>query len=118
MKNIILKISKIGAVALLLFMLQSFSPHWGKANIQTSGNCDMCKTRIENALNKIEGVRVAYFNLANAKVKVKYDSEKVSVEQLRNAISAAGYDADNVKANQQAHDSLPTCCQKGNVCTH
>ena len=80
--------------------------------IQTSAVCEKCKARIEKALKVSDGVMEAYLNLNNKKVKVKYDSAKLSPDQIRTIISNTGYDADNVKANTTSFNSLPKCCRK------
>jgi len=46
-------------VCLTLVCLTTFAqkPKWEKANFKVSGNCDMCKTKIETAAKGIEGVK-------------------------------------------------------------
>lgn len=95
--------------------------HAAKGNtlvVKTSGVCAMCKTAIETALLKTEGVQSAYFNLANGIVRIKYDKAKTNPDALRLVISKIGYDADNVPADKAAYDALHTCCKKGNECKH
>lgn len=81
--------------------------------IQTSAKCEECKERIEKALAYEKGVKQAQVNLKNSIVTVTYLADKTSPEILRKAISLTGYDADSVKADTKAYQSLPTCCQKG-----
>jgi copper chaperone CopZ len=85
--------------------------------IQTSAICEKCKERIETALKSLPGVESAILSLSNKKIKVKYDSNKISADNIRNNISKTGYDADNVKADAVAFKGLPSCCQKGGACT-
>jgi hypothetical protein len=47
------------------------------------------------------------------KVDVTFATKKVDAAAIRQAISKAGYDADDVKADQEAYDSLRKCCRKG-----
>jgi mercuric ion binding protein len=82
------------------------------ATIQTSAICEECKNRIEKALVSTKGIESANLNLNNKKVKVKYEADKISVEQIRTVIANTGYDADDVKHNPEAFNSLPKCCQK------
>ena len=74
---IIMKIIKIlTLVCLTLVCLTAFAqkPKWEKANFQVSGNCDMCKTKIETAATAIEGVKTARWNVvSNGKMKVKFN---------------------------------------------
>jgi periplasmic mercuric ion binding protein len=85
----------------------------GKACIKTSANCGECKVRIESGLKKVKGVKGATLNLETHEVCVAYTRKKTDPDKLRKAISMIGYDADDVPANQEAHDNLPMCCRKG-----
>jgi mercuric ion binding protein len=79
--------------------------------IQTSAECGDCKDRIEEALNYTKGVVFAELDLETKKVTVKFATKKISLQQVKDAISAIGYDADEVKAESKAQLSLPKCCQ-------
>lgn len=81
--------------------------------VQTSAQCGMCQTRIEEALMKVKGVKTAQLDLQSNLVAVKYDATQTSPDNLRKAIAAAGYDADKVAANPAAYEKLPACCKKG-----
>ncbi len=80
-------------------------------SIKTSAICGSCKARIEKTLKAIEGVEEAILNLNNKVVRIKYDASKTSPGLLRNAISEAGYDADEVKKNETSFAKLPQCCK-------
>lgn len=80
--------------------------------IKTSAICESCKKRIERVLLATPGVEEAQLNLNNKKVKVKFDPSKITAEQIRTVISNTGYDADEVKKNEDAFNKLPMCCQK------
>ena len=80
--------------------------------IQTSAQCDGCKERIESALKNVKGIKSATLNLDDKKVTVVYQPKKTSPDQIRNAISMSGYDADEVKANVDSYENLPLCCKK------
>ncbi len=80
--------------------------------IKTSAQCEMCKKRIEDRLNNEKGVKWVNLDLATKYVEVRYDSKKTSVDKIRKAISEVGYDADSVKANEEAYSKLPGCCRK------
>jgi mercuric ion binding protein len=81
--------------------------------ILTSSKCDDCKMRIETALKSVKGVKKANLDIPTHKACVTYKPKKTDVGQLRKAIALAGYDADEVKADQEAYDNLPQCCRKG-----
>ena len=82
-------------------------------SIATSANCGECKTRIETALKATKGVKSADLSLGTFAVTIIYKPKKIDEAGLRQKISSIGYDADDVKANQEAHDNLPQCCRKG-----
>jgi hypothetical protein len=46
---------------------------------------------------------------------VTYKTKKTNPEALRKAISMAGYQADEMPANQAAFDALSDCCKKDGV---
>lgn len=79
--------------------------------IQTSAECGQCKERIESELNYTKGIKYAELNLEDMKLSVKYNSSKLTLDELKNQISKLGYDADDVKAEKQAYQKLPKCCQ-------
>ena len=81
--------------------------------IQTTAVCGMCKDRIEGVLSAVEGVKSARLDLTTKKVKIKYDDALQSESSLRAIIAQIGYGADEVPADQAAHEALPGCCQAG-----
>lgn len=87
-----------------------------KATIKTSAICGMCKKTIEKALYALEGVEKAELDVVTKKVKVKYDPDQVDLNTLRQAISAAGYAADDVPARKKAFDKLAECCKMEGAC--
>ena len=56
--------------------------------------CPSCMQKIHNAVKSVEGVDKdsikVLFN--SSKVKLEFDSEKVSIENIENAITALGYE--------------------------
>jgi len=53
--------------------------------------CAACASRIEKGLNKLEGVKEANVNLALEKSTIKFDPEKVNVQDFEKKIEALGY---------------------------
>lgn len=93
--------------------------------IQTSGQCGMCKERIEKALAYEKGVKSAVYDDSTAIVTVVYNPAKTSPEKIRLAITKLGHDADDQKGDAKAYSKLPDCCkkpedrhQKGGNCNH
>ena len=54
-------------------------------------SCGHCKAAIEGELNKLSGVKYSNPNLEERTVRVSYEEERVSEEQLKGAIEDAGY---------------------------
>lgn len=74
-----------------------------------AGNCGMCKQRIEKAA-KLPGVEHAEWNLQTHKVTVKYNSKKVKLAQIQQAIANAGHDNSGYRAPDEVYEKLHECC--------
>jgi periplasmic mercuric ion binding protein len=79
-------------------------------SIKVSGNCGMCKARIENAA-KVDGVSKAEWNQDSKILTLVYDTTKVNCEAVQKKIAAVGHDTEKFKAVQTAYDQLPGCCK-------
>ncbi len=82
-------------------------------SIKTSAICGMCKDRLEKNIAFEKGVRTASLDDETKVLTIEYRKGKNDRERLKKAISLLGYDADDLPADQKAHDRLPACCQKG-----
>lgn len=70
-----------------------------ETNLQISGmTCAACALRIEKGLNKLDGVETATVNLALEKSAIKFNPEKVKVEDIEKKIRDLGYDVVTEKA--------------------
>jgi len=56
--------------------------------------CPSCVQKIENAVKSLNGVAKESVNVLfnSSKVKFDFDAEKLSVEEVENAITALGYE--------------------------
>jgi copper chaperone CopZ len=82
--------------------------------ILTSAPCvDMlcCKEKIEEEMQFTRGVTAVDLEIESSILTVTFKTKKTDVDKLRQVISSIGYNADDVKGNQKAHDKLPSCCQ-------
>lgn len=75
------------------------------------GICGMCKETIENTLKAMEGVSLAIWNEKSLKLNVRFDSLKLSLDDLKVALAAVGYDTDSHKATDAAYEGLHSCCK-------
>ncbi|MDI1353376.1 MAG: heavy-metal-associated domain-containing protein [bacterium] len=74
------------------------------------GNCEQCKDRIENAAD-LKGVKVLTWSPKTKIATVSYSSDKISLNQIEEAIAAKGHDAGPIHGNDKAYSKLPKCCK-------
>jgi copper chaperone CopZ len=74
--------------------------------------CESCKNRIERYMAREEGVQSVKVDFKKHITTVKYYTDRTNVENIKTGIANVGYDADNVTANPESYDKLPTCCKK------
>lgn len=79
--------------------------------LKTSAVCGGCKTRIEAAVNELPGIKTATVDLTNGSLTVEYKDKKISADDIKNAVSMAGYSANEVAANPESYEALPACCK-------
>lgn len=107
---------KIALIFALLLMISGVSFAQKVQNdtikIQTSGQCEMCKDRIEKALAYEKGVKSAQYDESNAVVTIIYKPTKTNPDVLRKVITALGHDADGLPGDPKAYQNLPNCCKK------
>ena len=62
------------------------------ATINTFGmHCGGCEETVETEIKKLDGIKSVKADHVKKTVKVKYDDKKVTLEQVKAAITAAGY---------------------------
>lgn len=74
--------------------------------------CEQCKKTIENFMKHEEGVTKVNVDYKRKVTTVTYFGDRTNIENVKTAIANAGYDADDVKANDDSYKKLPTCCKK------
>jgi copper chaperone CopZ len=88
------------------------NPNDEKAEVQLPTiQCNTCRKNITRAMKKVDGV--TDFNIdVDAKVmNVSFDKTKADLSKIENAITAAGYDANDKKADHDAYEKLDECCK-------
>lgn len=73
--------------------------------------CNMCVGNIEKGLGKLDGIASVKVDLDRKVATVEYVSTKLNQSQIEAAIADIGYDANEVKRNEEAYEKLPKCCQ-------
>jgi periplasmic mercuric ion binding protein len=98
---------------LSLFFITFFSfaqqPKVVKATLTVYGNCELCKARIEAALDQ-RGIKQSKWNTQTKALSIIYNPVKISELQIHQFIAAVGHDTDKVKAKDEVYAELPYCC--------
>jgi periplasmic mercuric ion binding protein len=107
---------KLSIIALLMILINNNlvaqTPKTAELEIKTSAQCGMCKETIEKAMAFEKGVVKAELVVETKILKVTYKTARTNPETIRKAVSAAGYDADEVAADPKAYANLSNCCKK------
>lgn len=98
-------------LGLLIFLSSGV---WGqskiiKTTIKVSGNCVMCKSRIETALDH-PGIKFAQWSAETKDLEVAYNNRKISEKEIHALITSTGHDTDSLKAKDEVYGKLPFCC--------
>ena len=117
--------NNIKQTAILLVALLTITPAFAKtkartakAIIKTHFYCDHCKKcetcgkKFEAELYNTKGIKDFSIDEKAMTITVIYNPQRVSIPQIRQAISALGFDADEVKADPVAYEKLDGCCKK------
>ncbi|KAA6308966.1 Copper-exporting P-type ATPase A [termite gut metagenome] len=89
-----------------LLMLQiNFSYQYGNTIKRTfpvlKMHCAGCANNIERTVKKLQGVTDASVNFVSGILSVTYDPGKLSLEEIRKAVVAAGYDLISIEEGSQ-----------------
>lgn len=108
----------IRVFALLIFTIISLNSlaqnKIQKDTITVYGVCGMCKKKIEKAA-KEAGASTAIWNQASKVLKVSYNSTSTSNQKIQQSIAAVGYDTRDLKATDEAYNSLDECCRSPRI---
>ena len=77
-----------------------------------SAQCETCEKNLNNALKKVAGIEKYKVDIEGKVIHVNYDRNVTTISKIENAITSAGYDANDKKANPEAYDKLDNCCKK------
>ena len=84
-----------------------------KAEIKTpEAQCDKCKEKIENYLAHQYGITSVNVNIKKKTTTVTWITDRTNIEEIKTAIANAGFDADDVTAEETTYKRLPPCCKK------
>jgi periplasmic mercuric ion binding protein len=88
----------------------SFAQKVRTETFNVSGECGMCKKKIEKAA-KEAGATEANWNTQTKVLKVTYNVSATSVANIQQKIAGVGYDTPGYKATDEAYNALDGCCQ-------
>ena len=74
--------------------------------------CEDCKERLEKVMFREPGVTAYKVDLKKKTVTVTWLTDRTNIENIKTDIANAGYDADDVEAEETAYKRLPACCKK------
>ena len=77
---------------------------------KVSGNCGMCKTKIEKAA-KEAGAKDASWNVDTKELTVTYKSSSTNTAKIQQKIADVGYDNVGFKTTTAVYDKLHGCCK-------
>lgn len=117
MRNPILKTIFSLAIMLLINNTVIAQKSNQKAVIKTTLHCDHCREcetcglKFKTEMLKITGVKMYELDDKAMTFTVYYNPKKTDLQAIKVAISKLGYDADEVKADAKAYESLDGCCK-------
>ncbi len=106
-----MKILRILPVAALFLAASCTSIAQSKTEtFKVSGNCGMCKTKIEKAA-KEAGAKEASWNMETKELTVTYKSSTTNTAKIQQKIADVGYDNAGFIATAESYDKLHGCCK-------
>jgi len=82
-----------------------------KMAFEVDGVCEMCKMRIEKAALGVPGVKFASWDIPTHELSLIVDERKTNSMEIKSALVAVGHDTQELKATQEAYDSVHPCCK-------
>jgi Cu(I)/Ag(I) efflux system membrane fusion protein len=79
-------------------------------NFKASGECEMCKERIETAAKSVAGVTTAEWTVQTQMLHVQFDAKKTKADSIQKAVAMVGHDTEKFKAPDTIYSQLPECC--------
>jgi mercuric ion binding protein len=88
----------------------SFAQTTKTETFKVSGNCGMCKSKIEKAA-KEAGATYASWDADTKDLTVKYKSTSTNAAKIQQKIAGVGYDNAGFKATDDTYNKLHGCCK-------
>jgi len=92
-----------------LFISTSLFAQVKTDTLLVAGDCEHCKQRIELTVD-MPGVKYASWDNASQQLIIEYKASKITLQQISDALNAAGHDTRLGSAPDSVYDKLPGCC--------
>lgn len=101
-------------ISIVLFLIAAVLVSCKSSTIETQvhvwGACDLAKTKIDSAA-KLDGVEKADWNKDSRLLTLKFDTTKVSLDNILKSVAMAGFDNERYFADDYAYEQLPDNCK-------
>jgi len=106
------KMKKLITVLVVLVTTITFAQNKNaRMSMEVDGVCMMCKERIEKAAIRTKGVKSAIWNVDTHELKLIFDERKTNLKTISKNIVAVGHDTKELKATDEAYNSVHPCCK-------
>jgi periplasmic mercuric ion binding protein len=103
-------LKNIMVIALLITSTSVFAQRKIETTFKVDGECNMCKKRIEKALD-VPGVIFAEWNIEKKEAFVVYKPKKISIDEIHQHINAVGHDTERSLAPDSVYEQIHHCCR-------
>lgn len=106
-----MKTLRIFSLAALMMAMATLAFAQSKTEtFKVSGNCGMCKSKIEKAA-KEAGAKEAIWDVDTKILTVTYTSSSTNTAKIQEKIASVGYDNEGATATKESYDKLHSCCK-------
>lgn len=101
----------LGIIMMILTTVSFAQEKNKKMSFEVDGKCEMCKARIEKAALGVKGVKYALWDIPSHELSLIIDERKTDPMKIKTALVAVGHDTKELKATDDAYDSVHPCCK-------
>ena len=101
----------LGLIMMLLMTVSFAQEKNKKMSFEVDGKCEMCKARIEKAALGVKGVKYALWDIPSHELSLIIDERRTDPMKIKTALVGVGHDTKELKATDEAYDSVHPCCK-------
>ncbi len=101
----------LGIIMMILTTVSFAQEKNKKMSFEVDGKCEMCKARIEKAALGVKGVKYALWDIPSHELSLIIDERKTDPMKIKTALVAVGHDTKELKATDEAYNSVHPCCK-------